>query len=260
MKKLMCVCLVMILVLMAAMASAEEKNSLSDFSNRLKKASVQETASAEDNAEDDGVSYGPALKIDDPFFKKIRSSAYLHETEYSKEANVMIKLENVSGRTLYPNGASVTAYSKTGEVIEEETYSGYGPEMVENGENLYIWDWFYGFETPVSEIGYFEVKIETETSSYHEYAKIDGMAMVSDGIAYALVENTTENDIYGVSATICIENAEGTLLDVCEISTSNASGIFPGSVMILRENAKDYATDSILMEGVASVSVLHQLD
>ena len=104
------------------------------------------------------------------------------------------------------------------------------------------------------------MKIETETSSYTDYEKIEGQALVSDGIAYALVENTTDNDIYGLSATIAIENENGTLLDVCSISTGNASGIFPGSVMILRDNAQDYANDAKLKEGVATVSVLYQLD
>ncbi len=41
-------------------------------------------------------------KIEDPFFQKVRSSTYLTEDKYSREANVMIEVKNVSGRTLYP--------------------------------------------------------------------------------------------------------------------------------------------------------------
>ena len=92
------------------------------------------------------------------------------------------------------------------------------------------------------------------------YEQISGEALVSDGIAYALVENKNDYDIYGVSATICIENNEGTLLDVCDVSTGNAVGIFPGSVMILRDNAKDYQNDSYLTEGKATAIILHEID
>ena len=261
MKKWTCVFLMLALSLCGFYAAAEEKNSLSDFSSRLQKGAAQvEPAPNGNPGEDDGLSYGPALRINDPFFEKIRSSAYLREDKYSREANVMIELKNVSGRTLYPGTASISAYNAAGNLIDEETYSSCGPEMVADGESLYIWDWFYGMDVPISEISYFEVKIETETSSYTDYEKIEGQALVSDGIAYALVENTTDNDIYGLSATIAIENENGTLLDVCSISTGNTSGIFPGSVMILRDNAQDYANDAALQEGVATVSVLYQLD
>lgn len=256
-----CIALLAIVASMAALGAAEEKKSLSDFSNRLKK-NVEQEAAAETAVagEDDGLSFGPAVRIDDPFFQKVRSSAYLQESSYSKEANVMIELKNVSGRTLYPDSATITAYNAAGEVIDEETYANCGPDMVNDGENLYIWDWFYGFDVSVSEISYFEVKIESETSSYTEYEKIEGEALVSDGIAYALIENTTQSDIYGLCATICIENEEGTLLDICEVSTGNAIGIFPGSVMILRDNAHDYANDAALTEGLATVYALHQVD
>lgn len=261
MKKWTSVLLMLALSFCVVFAAAEEKNSLSDFSSRLQKGAEQtETVSNVNQGENDGLSYGPALYINDPFFEKVRSSAYLNEDKYSREANVMIELKNISGRTLYPGNASISAYNAAGELIDQETYSSCGPEMVANGDSLYVWDWFYGLDVPVSEISYFEVKIETETSSYKNYEKIAGQALVSDGIAYALIENTTENDIYGLSATIAIENENGTLLDVCDISTGNASGIFPGSVMILRDNAKDYANDTYLKEGIATVSVLHQLD
>lgn len=262
MKKIICLLLAAVLCMTAAsVVLAEENNKLGDFANRLKKAAQQvEAVTQEEEAAQDDSSFGPALRISDPFFEKVRSSAYLQETSYSKEANVMIELKNVSGRTLYPDDASITAYNAAGEVIAEETYSSYGPDMVDNGESLFIWDWFYGIEVPVAEISYFEVKVESETSSYTEYAKIDGQALVSDGIAYALIENTLDSDIYGLSATICIEDEAGTLLDVCDISTGNASGIFPGSVMVLRDNAKDYAADTALAQGKATAYVLYELD
>ena len=112
--------------------------------------------------------------------------------------------------------------------------------MVENGESMFIWDWFYGFETPIDEIAGFAVTVESETSSYTEYQKIDAQGMMMDSIAYALVENTLDTDIYGVSAVIAVDDDEGRLLDVCRVSTGNATGIFPGSTMILRATVRDY--------------------
>lgn len=257
------ICLAMALMLALTMTAAFAEGGLSDFSSRLlEKASKQEApaepmpepAAAEDN------SFGPRVTIDDPFFQKVRSSAYLNEDEYSNEANVMIELRNVSGRTLYVDDAAVTAYNAAGEAIAEETYASVGPKMVGDGESLYVWDWFYDdFET-IADVDHFEVKIESETSSYRTYEKIAGQALVSGGIAYALIENTTENDIYGLDATIIIEDDAGTLLDVCNVSTGNTVGIFPGSVMVLRDNAENYETGEPLQEGVASVSALHQLD
>ena len=262
MKKMICVVLATLVAMSVfAFAHAEEKSSLSDFSSRLQGKSNAQTETAEASAaEDDGMSYGPSVKIDDPFFKKVRSSAYVVEDKYSKEANVMIELKNVSGRTLYPDTASIAAYTADGKLLEEETYSSMGPEMVVDGGSLYVWDWFYNFDYATTDIGYYVVKIESETSSYTTYEQIGGEALVSDGIAYALVENKSDYDIYGVSATICIENNEGTLLDVCDVSTGNAVGIFPGSVMILRDNAKDYQNDSYLTEAKATAIVLHEID
>lgn len=258
------ICLLLAAVLCVAMSSAvlaQENSKLNDFANRLKKISDKKPAAEETAAEPvEDVSHGPALRIDDPFFQKVRSSAYLKENEYSREANVMIEVKNISGRTLYPDEATIIAYNAAGEVIEEETYASYGPDMVPDGGSLFIWDWFYGFDVPIAEISYFEVKVESETSSYNEYAEIDAQALVSEGIAYALVENTLDGDIYGVSATIAIENEEGTLLDVCSITTGNAVGVFPGSVLVLRDNAEDYAADQPLMQGSAMAYVLHQLD
>ena len=132
--------------------------------------------------------------------------------------------------------------------------------MVENGDSLFIWDWFYGFDVPVAEVAYFEVAIESDTDSYTNYAKIEGQALVSEGVAYALIENTKEEDIYGVQTVIVVENEEGTLLDVCEIVTGNAIGMFPGSTMVQRANVKDYAADAALMEGKAAAYVLYELD
>ena len=54
--------------------------------------------------------------------------------------------------------------------------------------------------------------------------------------------------------------AEGVLLDVCEISTGNACGIFPGSVMILRANLKDYANDAPLADAVTTAYAQYELD
>lgn len=262
MKKKICLLLAAVLcVLMSTAALAEGTSKLNDFANRLKKVSEKKPAAEETAAEPvEDNSYGPALRIDDPFFQKVRSSAYLQENDYSREANVMIEVKNVSGRTLYPDEVSIIAYNAAGEVIDEETYANYGPDMVADGGSLFIWDWFYGFDAPIAEISYFEVKVESETSSYNEYAEIDAQALVSEGIAYALVENTLDGDIYGVSATIAIENEEGNLLDVCSITTGNAVGVFPGSVLVLRDNAKDYAADQALMQGSATAYVLHQLD
>ena len=244
-----------------AFAYAEEKSSLSDFSSRLQGKNTAQTETTQGlSGDDDGLSFGPSVKIDDPFFEKVRSSAYVVEDKYSKEANVMIELKNVSGRTLYPDTASVSAYTADGKLLEEETYSSMGPEMVVDGGSLYVWDWFYSFDYAVSDISYYVVKIESETDSYTTYAQIKGEALVSDGIAYALVENTNDYDIYGLSATICIENEEGKMLDVCDISTGNAIGIFPGSVMILRDNAKDYQNDTYLKEGKATAVILHEID
>lgn len=265
MKKLICMLMVLVLLVgMAAVAGAESNSKLGDFTSRLKKAAQQAQQITEGEAveteQPQDVSFGPALRINDPFYQKVRSSAYLLEDKYSREANVMIELKNVSGRTLYPDNAVITAYNAAGEVLDEETYSSYGPEMVENGDSLFIWDWFYGIEAPIAEIAYFEVKIESDTSSYTNYAKIEGQALVSEGIAYVLVENTKEEDIYGVQSVAVFENAEGVLLDVCEISTGNAIGIFPGSTMVQRANVKDYAADAALMEGIATAYVLYELD
>ena len=260
MKKMVWMLVMMLALGLAANAPAEEKNSLSDFTSRLQKGTAAQETAAADTQEDDGLSFGPSLRMNDPFFQKVRSSAYLQENDYSREANVMIELRNVSGRTLYPKTAKVTAYNAAGEVIEEETYSSCSPEMVADGASLFVWDWFYGFDVPVAEISYFGVEIETETSSYKKYANIASQSMVSGGIGYALVENGTESDIYGLDATIVAETAEGVLLDVCEISTGNACGIFPGSVMILRANLKDYANDAPLADAVTTAYAQYELD
>lgn len=53
--------------------------------------------------------------------------------------------------------------------------------MVEDGESMFIWDWFYGFETPIDEIAGFAVTVESETSTYTEYQKIDAQGMMMDG-------------------------------------------------------------------------------
>ena len=95
MKKMICVVLATLMAMSVfAFAHAEEKSSLSDFSSRLQGNSNAQTETAEVFAnEDDGMSFGPSVKIDDPFFQKVRSSAYVVENNYSKEANVMIELK-----------------------------------------------------------------------------------------------------------------------------------------------------------------------
>lgn len=261
MKNWICLLLALVMVL-ATMSLASAEGGLSDFSSRLlNKAGAATEPAAEDAAEQEqDVSFGVPVRVNDPFFAKVRSSAYLSEDKYGTDANVLLEMKNVSGRTLYTGDATVTAYNEAGEVLAEETYAYVGPDMVEDGESLYVWEWFYDKIEHIADVSYFEVTVETETSSYHTYEKIDAQALVSEGIAYALVENTTDSDIYGVSTTICVENADGVLLDIVEVSTGNAIGVFPGSTMILRDNVEDYTTGNGLTEGIATASAMHQLD
>lgn len=111
MKKWMCILLTAMLVFLMANVLAEGESSVDRFANRLKKASEKmemQNPAIEMDEEDN--SFGPALKIQDPFYKKIRSSAYMQKNTYSEQANVMIELQNVSGRVLYPSKASIIAY------------------------------------------------------------------------------------------------------------------------------------------------------
>lgn len=265
MKKLICL-FVAVMMMVVVMTSATAESALNDFSSRLlQKAAGQSAADAEPAAEPAAApvednSFGTKVTIDDAFFAKVRSSAYLREDKYATEANVMIELKNVSGKTLYPDDATITAYNEAGEVLAEETYAYVGPEMVADGDSLFVWDWFYDSIENIADVSYFAVTVEAETDSYNTYEKIDAQAIVSDGIAYALVENTTENDIYGIDVTVSIENADGVLLDVVEVTTGNTVGIFPGSTMILRDNAEDYANDGYLSEGIATAHALYELD
>lgn len=258
MKRYCALMMAMFLVCMSISGIAE--SSLNDFANRLKKAAEPVNEVVELSGETDGLSFGPVIRSNDPFFEKVRSSAYLYEGKYSKKINVMIELKNKSGRTLYPGTATVSAYSESGAVLEERKYSSVGPAMVKDGESLFIWEQFYSPEYELSEVSYFTAAVETETSSYRNYETIKGEALADSGIAYALVQNNTENDIYGVSAVVAVENEEKTLLDVCKIETGNGVGIFPGSVMILRGNIADHANDAPLVTGAAAAYVLYQLD
>ena len=222
MKRRMTLALVLAMSLSAAFATAEETNSLKDFTSRLKGGTVQtQTAEPETPAaqSEDESSYGKPVMIEDPFFR-MYARAY----------------------------------------VLPQSYSNCAPDMVEDGESMFIWDWFYGFETPIDEIAGFAVTVESETSSYTEYQKIDAQGMMMDSIAYALVENTLDTDIYGVSAVIAVDDDEGRLLDVCRVSTGNATGIFPGSTMILRATVRDYENDTTLESGNATVYALHELD
>ena len=84
--------------------------------------------------------------------------------------------------------------------------------------------------------------------------------MAMDGLAYALVENTSDSDLYGVSAVVAVRNDAGQLLDVVHLSTGNAIGLFPGSTMILRDNIYDHANNTALTTGNATAYVMYQLD
>ena len=262
MKKLHCMILALVLVAsMTAVAGAESANKLGDFANRLKKA-AQQQAGTEEAAPAESVieSIGPDIRINDPFYQKVTSSAYLYESKYSKEANTLIELKNVSGRTLYPQSANFKMYDASGNVLGEKTYANCYPEMVEDGDSLFVWTYFYDPKCELDAISYFEVTLESKTSSYRNYVKIDATAMAMDGLAYALVENTTDSDIYGANAVVAVRNDASQLLDVVHLSTGNAIGLFPGSTMIMRDNITDHATDSALTTGNATAYVMYQLD
>jgi len=257
MRKWVCVLLAVVLCMGTMTAMAEAGSKLGDFSNRLKKNAEAAAAAAvqtETPAEEADNSFGPAVRVSDPFFAKVRSSAYLHETEYSREANVMIELKNVSGRTLYPDDVSITAYNAAGEVVAEETYSSCGPDMVEPGESLFVWDWFYGFDVPMSEIADFEVKLTAEDSTYYSYAPMAAEAYVEDGWAYAVIENATDSTIFEMTATIVMENESGVLLDVTDVENYFV-GVMPGGRILLRNTAEDYANDSRLTGAKATAFV-----
>lgn len=256
MKKLISQLLVVSMMMLAAVACADSTN-LSEFADRLMKAAEgSETETNEPVYRD----YGPEMRTNDAFFEKVRSSAYLREDKYSKSANVMMELKNTSGRTLYPQDVSIAACNANGDVLAEKSYANYGPDAVNDGEKLFVWANFYSLDVALSDISYFEVTIESKTSSYRTYASIDSQALVLNGLAYALVENTLNTDIYGLDATIVVENDNGQLLDVCESYVGTAAGIIPGSTMILRDNAKDYANDTALATGNATAYVTYQLD
>lgn len=84
MKRRMTLALVLAMSMSAAFAMAEETNSLKDFTSRLKGGTVQtQTAEPETPAaqSEDESSYGKPVKIEDPFFQKVRSSTYLLEDQ-----------------------------------------------------------------------------------------------------------------------------------------------------------------------------------
>ena len=270
MKRWLCLVLAAVLCMSAMAASAEAKSKLGDFSGRLKKgapavqtpaaepAEAPAAAPAEVPAAAEGKNVGPEVGIDSAEFAKVRSSAYLNETSYTKEANVMIELKNISGKTLYPDDVSVIAYNAAGEVIEEETYSDCGPKKVENGGSLFVWEWFYGFDAPIEEISCFEVKITSETEAWNDYMPIAGEAFVENGAAYVLVKNTTDSPVFDVEATVVMEGEEGQLLDVTSVG-SYQCGVTPGSEMIMRSTASDYANDGPLMGANAAAYVQYKL-
>lgn len=263
MKKWVALLAALLMIAVAALAGAEGSSSLSSFSDRLinkvnnTQSGVQESVDAEAVPD---VSYGPAVLVNDPFFQKVRSSAYVTEDKYGTEANVMIELKNVSGRTLYPDDVKITAYNAEGEAIAEETYAYVGPDMVSADGSLFVWDWFYHSFDSVADLDHFEVTVETETSSYYKYEEIAAQGIVVNGVGYAVIENATDAEIYGLNATICVENEEGVLLDVCEVNSGNAIGVFPGSVMVLRDNVKDYANDTALQDGIVTVHAIYRVE
>ena len=158
MKKMICMLLALALLAVSCCAMAEGKSSAMDLMQKLKenaagKLSVgkQETAPAEQTADwleapAASANVGPEVRFEDPFYENLRTAAYLHEDKYSKEGNVFIELRNVSGRTLYPDTAKIAAYKADGTLLEEETYSNIAPDIVPNGEKVYVWDWFYNFD------------------------------------------------------------------------------------------------------------------
>lgn len=265
MKKLISVTLVlMILMCMAGVAFADNGSALSDFASRLKKAAEVgsgETAVQEAVQEEESEALREVkVRMEDSFYEKVRSSVFLKESDYASEANVLLEVKNVSGRTLYPENITIAAYDASGRLIEEQPYASFGPAMVENGASLFVWEWFYGFNAPIADVAYFEVLVESGTNAYVEYAKIDAQAEVEDGYAYALIENTLDTTIFGFEVTTVVENAEGELLNVNNSYVGSDVGVRPGSTLVLREYAEDFMNDSYLNEGVATAYVLYQKD
>ena len=177
MKKMMCILLAMLLIAASCFALAEEKTSALDVMQKLKQnaagklgkksapAETAQEAPTQEAAPVQSANVGPEVRFDDPFYESLRTAAYLHEDKYSKEGNVFIELRNVSGRTLYPDTATVTAYKADGTLLEEETYSTIAPDIVPNGEKVYVWDWFYNFDYALADVGYYVVTLESETDS-----------------------------------------------------------------------------------------------
>ncbi|MBP3428905.1 MAG: hypothetical protein J6M47_11710 [Clostridia bacterium] len=272
MKKMMCILLAMLLIAASCFALAEEKTSALDVMQKLKQnaagklgkksapAETAQEAPAQEAAPAQSANVGPEVRFDDPFYENLRTAAYLHEDKYSKEGNVFIELRNVSGRTLYPDTATVTAYKADGTLLQEKTYANIAPDIVPNGEKVYVWEWFYNFDYALADVGYYVVTLESETDSYTQYEPIAAESGMQPGIAYATVTNPTDAAIYGISAVICVENEQGQILDVQEASTGSALGIAPGSTMILRTNVKDYAADDYLQSGITSVCATYQVE
>ena len=274
MKKVICMLLALLAV--SCCALAEEKSSAMDLMQKLKEnaagklslgrkgagedAEVPAEQGAEAAAPAASANVGPEVRFDDPFYESLRTAAYLHEDKYSKEGNVFIELRNVSGRTLYPDTAKVAAYKADGTLLEEETYSNIAPDIVPNGEKVYVWDWFYNFDYALADVGYYVVTLESETDSYTKYETIAAESGMNPGIAYATVTNPTDAEIYGISAVICVENEQGQILDVQQVTTGSALGIAPGSTMILRTNVKDYVNDDYLQSGITSVYATYQVE
>ncbi len=261
MKKIAALLAVMLVVLMSVTAMAE--GSLNDKLAGLLNAAEStgtDAPAAQEAAPAAGSNVGLDVAIDDAFFEKVRSSAFLYEGKYSKEMNVFVELKNVSGKTLYPDDATVTILDASGNELGVEDYAYVYPKMVENGGSFFVWEWIYSPDYELSSVGSFAVKVESETDSYTEYAKVDATGSVADGIVAAKVANTTDAPMYGISTVMVITGENGEILDVCQASTGNAIGIEPGSTMVLRSNATDHANDEYLTGGDVTVYALYELD
>lgn len=259
MKKLICMLLVLTLCMsMTAVAGAAGKNSM-DLFNAIMQTSGGKTDSAAETAQGSSADFGVPVNIDDPFYEKVRSSSFVRK-EYSMEADVFIELKNVSGKTLYPDDATLRMYDVDGNLIEEETYCYVYPSVVEDGATFFVWEWFYNFEATVDQVAYFEVEVETDTSSYYDYHTTTASAYVDDGVMSTEVTNTTDTNIHSIDAVITVENDEGVLMDVGHVSVGNAIAITPGSTMVLMTSAEDYMNDGYLDSGNAAAYVTYQID
>ena len=233
-------------------ASAEE--SVEEF----KEAPVDENF-AEEQVKGKKGSYGSEVRIDDPFYEVVRSSTFFRKSSYSQEADVLIELKNVSGRTLYPDMVSVVACAADGTVIDEDVYAGHGPHKLEANKSMFVSAWLFDFEESADKISYFSVTVDSETHPIFEYAPTGADVSLKENAVYVQVENTTKTDIYDISAVVVLEDEEGTLKGVYTPTGGN-SCILPGERLVLRNDLWDYSMDGSLDERFLSVYAEYMLD